>query len=436
MIAWPIVIVTLLLIACFSAMGCYALRDFTYSRLEEICQQRGKPERFSQIMKQQEAALLALELLLSLSTLAVAAALCMGIGWPQAQLAAENKSVLWLFVGEYVLFAIAVLLAADILPWTLARVASEPFLYRWWPAVRGVQVLFRPILSGARWLDRAAHRLVGRGEPEEDDKAVINDEIRTVVDEGQREGHLEQNARTMIHRVMEIQNEDVAAVMTPRTNMSCIHVECSVEEARQKLVESGHSRVPVIGDSTDEIIGLLYAKDLLRAMEPVSNPPRIPILRDIVREPRYISETTGITPLLEMMQRERFQMAIVTDEYGGVAGLVTMEDILEEIVGEIVDEYDHLEEQSSVTELAAGVTEVDGQVHTDDLNQKFHYGFPEDGEYETIGGFVFSQLGRVPAPGETLVWNGLRITVIDADKRKINRLRIEPVEAPSEAAPL
>lgn len=424
-----------LLVACWSALGCYALRDFSYSRLEEICNQRGRSQRFSEILRQQESALLGLELLLSLSTLCVAASVGLGIGWPRAQEAALTQSFPWDFVAEYVFLVLAVLLVADILPWCIARVASEPFLDRWWPVINSVQYLLWPLLSLAKWLDRMAHRLVGRGEPEEDDASVLSDEIRTVVDEGQREGYLEQGARVMIHRVMELQDEDVGGIMTPRTDMFSIPLGASLEEARQKLISSGHSRVPVVADSPDEIVGLLYSKDLLKALDPSCARDSLPKLSEILREPKYIPETTGIAALLEMMQREHFQMAIVLDEYGGVAGLVTMEDILEEIVGEIADEYDTLEGESPVKKIAPNIVEIDARMHIDDLNEQFLYGLPEDGEFDTIGGFVFSQLGRMPSTGEIFDWNNLKMTIIEADKRKILRLRIEqPSEVTTESS--
>src|SRR5262249_2977933 len=178
-----------------------------------------------------------------------------------------------------------------------------------------------------------------------DDAAVVGDEIRAVVDEGRREGVIESDAGQMIHRVMELQDEDVAAIMTPRTEMFCIDVESSLDEARLKLIESGHSRVPVIGESTDDILGLLYAKDFLKAVGPHRSGDPIPVLRDLLREPVYVPVTTQIPALLELLKRKKVHIAIVLDEYGGVAGLVTMEDILEEIVGEIADEFDDEFEQ-------------------------------------------------------------------------------------------
>jgi CBS domain containing-hemolysin-like protein len=271
--------------------------------------------------------------------------------------------------------------------------------------------------------DRLIHRLAGMQEPpRHGGQSDLANEIRSVVDEGKREGVLEPEAGTMIHRVMELQEEDTAAIMTPRTEMNCISVDSTLEEARTRLLELGHSRIPVIGETTDDIIGILYAKDLLKHLNSTND--KTVKLADIVREPFYVPETTGIANLLETLKRKRVHLAIVVDEYGGVAGLVTMEDVLEEIVGEIVDEYDAME-GTGIQSTGPNVTEVEARVHIDDLNEQFDYGLPEDSDYDTIGGFVFTQLGRVPEPNDSLTWNLLRITVLEADKRKIGKLRIE-----------
>ena len=151
-------------------------------------------------------------------------------------------------------------------------------------------------------------------------------------------------------------------------------------------------------------------------------------LADIVREPLYVPETTGIDTLLEMMKNERVHLAIVIDEYSGVSGLVTMEDILEEIVGDIGDEYDSAEEQD-IHAVGSGVIELDARVHIDDLNEQFQFELPEDGDFDTIGGFVLTELGRIPKAAESLIWRNLRITVLEADKRKLRKLRIEVDES-------
>jgi CBS domain containing-hemolysin-like protein len=289
------------------------------------------------------------------------------------------------------------------------------------------------VIGLTRKFDTFAHRLSGLGEPENGDVATLTEEIRTVVDEGQREGVLESTARTMIHRVIELSDEDAAAIMTPRTEMDCIPVESSLEEARQHLLDAGHSRMPVIASTTDDIVGILYAKDLLKHMAKGNGQPTS--LKAIVREPFYVPETTGIDRLLETMRRDRVHLAIVIDEYSGVAGLVTLEDILEEIVGEIIDEHDSEEdEQPEIKTVAPGVAEVDARVHIDDLNEQLGYDLPEHGDYDTFGGFVFAQLGHVPTISESFHWQNLRITVLSVDERRIHQLRIEvdeTVESPA-----
>ena len=178
--------------------------------------------------------------------------------------------------------------------------------------------------------------------------------------------------------------------------------------------------------STDDIVGILYAKDLLNHVGEVNGAaPRL--LTEIIREPLYIPESTGIDKLLQTMQKQRIHIAIVLDEYGGVAGLVTMEDILEEIVGEIADEHDEVPDEL-IHQIQEDIIEVDARVHIDDLNEQFGFQLPEDEDYDTIGGFVFTQLERVPKVNEQLSWGTLEMTVLDADKRKIIKVRIKVEE--------
>ena len=452
MIILPVLVFVLMAIACWSALGCDALREFSYSRLEDLCLKRGVAERFGEILKKQGEALLALEFLLTMSTLGLATVLCCWIGWPgddskinadsdrtavikaadqkdpatePPQRSSEPTQGVVQTLTQYVIFALLAFVAADLLPWTIARVASEDFLCHFWPLIELLQVALTPLLWMALQLDRYAHRVTGRIEPESDDSSKIEEEIRSVVEEGEREGVLESGSTVMIQRVMQLQDEDVGAIMTPRTEMDCVSADLTLEEARKKLIESGHSRMPVIGDSTDDVLGILYAKDLLKALAPAKNGQVISVLRDIIREPVFVPITTAIPSLLELMKRQKIHISIVHDEYGGVAGLVTMEDILEEIVGEIADEYDDEQASDDIRELTESVIEVSARVRLDELNRRFDFGLPEDGEFDTIGGFVFAQMGSMPSPGESFDWQKLTFTVLDADARMVKRLRID-----------
>lgn len=425
----PWLLFVLMLVACWSALGCDALRDFSYSRLEELCEKRGVKDRFGQILKTQGQALLGLEFLLTLSTLGLAIILCNWIGWPEVNAGQSLSTGTMHFVLRYALFATLIFTAADLLPWIIARVASEWFLCTFWPAIEFLQILLTPLLWIATQLDRYIQRMVGRTELESDDTSKFEEEIRSVAEEGEREGVLDSGSSAMIQRVMQLQDEHVAAIMTPRTEMDCVSADLTLEEARQQLIESGHSRIPVIGDSIDDVLGILYAKDLLKSLAPTRSGQQIPVLRDIIREPVFVPITTAIPSLLELMKRQKVHISIVNDEYGGIAGLVTMEDILEEIVGEIADEYDDEQLDDEIHELSPSTVEVSARVRLDELNRRFDFGLPEDGEFDTVGGFVFSQKGSMPAPGESFMWHKLRLTVLNADARVVKRLRIDRPEA-------
>ena len=279
-----------------------------------------------------------------------------------------------------------VVLIAVVLPWSLARVAGEPFLAASWPLIRLFTRASRPLVRFTNWFDTMLHRVVGIPEPT-NGTDLITEEIRSVIDEGQREGLLHHEARTMIHRVMELKDEDVVAVMTPRTDMHTVHAHCIDRRGAGGVLEFGHSACRWWGRTSTTSSAFSTPKDLLGYSNGQADDVS---LRDVVRPPIYVPETTHIDRLLERMKKERVHIAIVIDEYSGVAGLVTMEDILEEIVGEITDEYDE-EEDEGMRTVSADVIEVDGRVHIDDLNERFAFDLPEDGDFETIGGFVFTQ---------------------------------------------
>ena len=417
-----VVLVIFLAVATVSAsLTCHALRDFSRSKLKDICVLHGREERFGTILRQHELALLAVEALFIVLMVCLTAVVASSTSLTSLPAMTTIGWVVWL--AQWQAFVVAVVVTLLLLPWTVSRVGGERILCNVWPVV---QVLVRfegSCLSMATKTDRLVHRLFGLPEPENGDASTLTEEIRSVVDEGQLEGVLESEARTMIHRVMELQEEDVAAIMTPRTDMVTIPVETSLADARNRILESGHSRIPVIGKSPDDVLGILYARDLLKHID--ADEASQPALIGIIREAFYVPETKGIDDLLETMKHRRVQLAIVVDEYSGVAGLVTMEDALEEIVGEIVDEYDDDEPTELIQSDGNGQIIVDARVHIDDLNEGFNYKLPEDGDFDTIGGFVLSEFGRIPTAGEGFHWRQLRFTVLEADERRLHRLKID-----------
>lgn len=230
----------------------------------------------------------------------------------------------------------------------------------------------------------------------------------------------------MIEGVIELSDVVVSEIMTPRTDMVSMPRSLTWQEALDFVVRVGHTRIPVHEKTRDDIIGILYAKDLLQELAKGPDQPRAP-WTSLLREPHFVPETKPVDVLLQEFQRDRTHMVVVLDEYGGVSGLVTMEDVLEEIVGEIIDEYDK-DLVDGIREIDGRTAEVLGRVHVDEINERLALELPEEEDYDTIGGFVFTELGHVPVNGEELLWKNLRITVVEATRRRIERVRIEVLD--------
>ena len=419
-----------------------SLREFSRGRLDDLCSARGTPGRFGDVLKRREPVLVVTRAATFGLNVACLLLAIEGFGLPlpgdATTLPAWEVALLW------VLFAAAALFFLSLLPWALARATAEPLLARAWPLAAAATVPLAPLVAFAGWLDRTVHRLAGREDPAEGDAERLGEELKSVVDEGEREGLLEVEAGRMIRQVIDLHEEDVAAVMKPRTDMVTLPASATLEDARDLFLERGHSRMPVHGESTDDIVGVLYAKDLLEHLGEAGD--RLRPVGDIARPPVFVPDTTRLDALLARMRAEQTHIALVVDEYGGVAGLVTLEDLLEEIVGEIVDEHDpETEAETGIRTLSDALDppgpdglphaayEVEGRVRTDDFNERAGLNdgaaLPEDGDFDTVGGFVLHELARVPNPGDTFDWHGLRVTVLAADNRKVEKVRVEDAPA-------
>ena len=305
----------------------------------------------------------------------------------------------------------------------IARVFSEELLYHTWAIWKLLAGLMTPLGWGAHLADVVLHRVAGRHAIHDDDER-IEEEIRTIVSEGHREGLLEEEAREMIEGVIDLGDADVSDIMTPRTDMHVLSINLEWDALVAAAIESGHTRIPIYDKNRDDIIGILYSKDLLPELATGDGESRTPI-REILRKPLFVPETKPVHDLLQMFQKMRTHIAVVLDEYGGVSGLVTIEDVLEEIVGEIVDEYDD-EVLEEIQRIDDNTCEALGKTRIDEINETLGIELPEDGDYTSIGGFVFSELGRVPISGEALTWRDrVRVHVLEASRRRIERVRID-----------
>ncbi len=306
------------------------------------------------------------------------------------------------------------LLAYSLWPLTAMRVAA-------WPVVK--------LIGGVEFVVR---RLAGKPETTaEAEHERSEEEILEHVSEARALGAVNAAQELMIEAVLELHDTPVSAIMTPRTDIVAVNANCDFETVRAAVVEAGHSRVPVIEDGLDQITGMLYVKDLMT----LSRVDQFD-LRSLMRPVQYVPETKTADQLLREFQTKKVHIAVVLDEYGGTSGIVTIEDILEELVGEIDDEYDE-ETPEPINRIDAQTLEVDARVHVSEINDELEaldVELPEDGDYETIGGFIFAALGKVPQVGEEVIHEGVHIKVLSAEERRINRVRIEVLQPEKRSA--
>jgi len=411
------------LLATFGASwAARSLHHFSPSRLEELCKQRQRRELLREVLMRHEEVALAIDCwAVAFGLLTV---LCfVSAHWlPQLEGRADQPIGGWAWGIDLVACVLALYFARLWLPEAFARLWAEPLLVRTWPMWLIVASFAKPLTLMGDLVNAAVHRLVGRPlvipSP-----TTIEEEIRTIVTEGHREGRLEEEAREMIEGVIELGDCDVSQVMTPRTEMTCISIHLPWPEALQFVTQAGHTRIPAYDKSRDDIVGILFIKDMLPELAKADIKDRKPLV-EILRKAHFVPETKPVNELLQEFQVTRNHMAVVLDEYGGVCGLITIEDVLEEIVGEIVDEHDE-DLVEGIRVLSDRSFEALGRVHTDEINERLNIQLPEEEEYDTIGGFVFHELGRIPARGEQLTWQNLRITVLDVSRRRIERVRVE-----------
>jgi magnesium and cobalt exporter, CNNM family len=408
------------------ATGAKSLRSFSRHELEGICRRRKADHVLRDVLLGHHEVMLAVECLQVLSTGVLLSAVA-AIAW-FSLFPAEGPPDLTAFAASVFGGGLLLAVAASWIPWAIARLWAAPFLFSTWPLWRAASRVLAPLAWGAHLTDALLHRLAGRT-PEQPSLDTIEEEIRTIVSEGHREGLLEEDAREMIEGVMELGDADVAQIMTPRTYMSCMHVGLSLDDAVNFVMAAGHSRIPVFDKNRDDIVGILHMKDLLPEL--VKTPhERVGRVADLLRPAQFVPETKPLDALLEEFQRTRNHMAVVLDEYGGVSGLVTIEDVLEEIVGEIDDEHDEGPSEG-IKSIDDRTAEARARVRIEEVNEHLGIHLPEDGDFDTIGGFVFSHLGHIPVVGEEITIDDARITVIDVTRRRIERVRIEVLDRAS-----
>jgi putative hemolysin len=304
--------------------------------------------------------------------------------------------------------------------------------------VYALSVILYPIGLTFAWLTTRILRLL-RLEASRD-PLITEHELRLMLRSAEEHGVIEPSEQEMIRGIIDLEETVVREVMTPRVDVVAIPSHASLQELLALVTEHGYSRLPVYTDTMDDIRGIVYARDLLpflgRSEALVDT-----TVADLMQPPQYVPETLSILNLMRDMRIRKNHMAVVVDEFGGTAGVVTLEDIIEEITGEIYDETDEDEEEDFVP-LDARVTRVRASVHLDEVEQRFGVTFEDDGEYDTLGGFLVSEFGRIPEAGEVLEHEDVRFTVDEADERRVVAVLAEPLvgegdqlPAPADEAP-
>ena len=318
------------------------------------------------------------------------------------------------------------LVLGELVPKKVAMNKPEKMAFMAAPILTFVAKITKPIVKFLALSTNGVLRLMGI-DPHADEEVVTEEEIRMMVDVGGEKGVIEDTQIEMINKIFEFDDIDVADIMTHRTDMVCIDDDEPLSEAVKLSIENGFSRIPVYEEDPDNIIGIVYIKDFLKYVG--TNLPKTKTVKDMMRPAYYVPETKRCGELFTEMTEKRVQMAVVVDEYGGTAGIVTLEDVLESIVGNIQDEYDQEDEEISI--INDTTFEIDGITDIEEVEEHIGKTLPE-GDYDTIGGYIISVLGFLPQDGEMneVTFENVKFTVLNVEERRIGKVKVEilPIE--------
>ncbi len=408
--------------SCFFAACSSALRIFSKSKLEDLLEKRGQADRFDRFIEQSSKLLLMTGTLRATLSLVVLLSILY-----MFETATDAPSELWLkYVVSFVVTGLIISVFAVAIPVSVARYHPEKLLVRSMPLLNACLTVFMPVASLLDLLDPIVRRLTGSENEAVDVDERLTEEILSVVEDHNADAAVDEDQKDMLEGVIELRSTTAGQIMTPRIDVKGIEQQATLEQVKATILDLGHSRMPVYGENLDQIVGILYAKDMIRYI--ANGQPWE--MDAVLREAFMVPESKPVADLLSDFKKLKVHMAIVLDEYGGTAGLVTIEDILEEIVGEIHDEYEPAGDDTSIRRIDDRIVEVDARVYIDDLNDELDLKLPEDDGYDTVGGFVFSSLGHIPEEGESFEFGNVRVTVTAATRTKVDRIRVEMLEVP------
>ena len=384
-----------------------SLRTFSRVKLQETLKAANKEKLFDKILDRLDDLILTCSVLGKLGNVVILVLLVVVF---DGDLIYSGISAVVIFV----VFSVAI-------PHSWAKYTSQSILPVTYPLLVFCAYITRPILYFLKMHDKLVRRLAGvqvtNPDQEQEEK---QEELLSVVEHSRLEGVVDEEEMEMIENVLELSDRTAEQIMTPRTDLFSVSADIELTDLVQRIYEAGHSRIPVYEGNVDNIIGLIYAKDLLGEIGKDTNEFQI---NEKLRQAFFVPESKPLRDLLHDFQAQKLHIAVVLDEYGGTAGVVTIEDILEELVGEIVDEYEEMPAES-VKQIDENTIEVDARVHIEDLNEDFALGLPEDEDYDTIGGFVFSHLGYIPKTDDVFEYEDVKFTITLAEARRIKRIKM------------
>ncbi|MFC1675730.1 hemolysin family protein [Planctomycetota bacterium] len=331
------------------------------------------------------------------------------------------------YVTIFIIGAVVFVVFGLGVPYTWARYKSEIILSRTYRSLVVLSAVTGPILALLKLYDKVVRRLAGivDSTPQEQQEEK-QEEFLTDLEQQKNEGVFDEEEQEMIENVLELSDTTADEIMTPRTDIVAVEVDSSLEKILETINAAGHTRLPVYEENIDNILGFIYAKDLL---DQIGKRGEDFNLREKLRKPYFVPESKPLRTLLHEFQNQKLHIAVLLDEYGGTTGIVTLEDILEELVGEIADEYEQTP-AAPIKKIDSTTLEVDARTYVDDLNDQFELHIPEDEDYDTIGGFVFSHLGYIPKSGISFDYEDLKFVIISAEARKIKRIKIQKAHGP------
>jgi putative hemolysin len=415
-----ILFVLSLLLAAFVAAAEVSLASVSRLRVRQMTEKGLSRARVTQALLSDPARFLATLMTLKACAFVGAAGAASLIAW-RGQIGWQGIVLTWLAV-------VLLLLLVQIGPRAGSLRNPEALALRLAGPVQFFAFVLSPVTAPLRHIGRRLRGPASGAEEPEESIFLSEDGLRFLLNVAEGESLIEEEEREMIGSILELSDTLVREVMVPRLDIAAVEVETPLREAVDVVLNAGHSRIPVYKESIDNIIGILYAKDLLRALR--DGPTERP-LSTLLRPAYFVPESKKVDELLEEMQQRRVHMAIVVDEYGGTAGLVTIEDLVEEIVGEIQDEFDR--EEPTVQQVGENEYLLNARVPLDEVQELLGVDLPTDGG-DTLGGFIYSQLGRVPAVGDEVRFDRLHLEVLSVAGRRIKQVRARRLPEPGAAS--